>query len=653
MKHFERRKVSDRRKEQLDGRAMMSAIARASLDALITINAEGNIIEFSHVAEEMFGYKRDEVLGVSVAEVIIPPRLRQAHTDGMTQYHKTKEGPVINTRVEVPAIRRNGEEFPVELTVVPLQLQEGEFFTAFVRDITELKAQQEATEEARRVAVEANQAKSRFLAHMSHELRSPLTTVLGAVDLLLDSHINEEQRRFASMAQSSGEALLDLISDILDFSRIESGQLELNEQDTDLPALLHNLTDSCGRKAFARNLDFAIYVDPQVPTTLRCDAKRLRQILVNYVDNAIKFTTEGGVILRVETVKLGKQKARLRFSVRDTGNGLTAKHAKAIFNEFTQVDNSDTTAYSGAGLGLAIVKLIADAIGAKVGVNYRLKPGCEFWLEGSFPYGGQMAERPALSSPVNVFAIVNQPPTQECLKRQIVDLGAKITIRKRLDSLASNAAEKADVLIIDQQSIDMSIGELALWLSNHDVDMRKICLLVTPDQEAAVQHMAPKKPANVIVKPATAEALFGAMQKVEPGNTAPKAKARSAQEKKKRILLAEDSASNQLVLSTILQSAGYDVTVVDNGKLAVDAVAKSDFDIVLMDLRMPVMDGLDATRQIRELDGPKQDTRILALTANALQEDIDRCLAAGMNDFFSKPVKKDALLQKINDLLGQ
>lgn len=633
--------------------AFMSAIAQASLDALITIDSAGKIIEFSPVAEKMFGYERSEVLGVPVSEIVIPSHLRQAHEDGMKKYHKTGQGPVINTRIEVPAVRRNGEEFPAELTVVPMEIGGEKLFTAFVRDISELKAHENEINLARQQAEQANIAKSRFLAHMSHELRSPLTTVLGAVDLLLESSLDKSQSRFANMAKNSGESLLDLISDILDFSRIESGNLELNTDWTDLHALISSISEGASRKARDKGIDMAEYIAPDVPRTVECDSVRLRQILANFLDNAIKFTHKGGVALHVENHETDSQEVQLKFSVHDSGIGISADKSQTVFNEFMQVDSSDSTAYSGAGLGLSIVKLLADKMDAEVGIESVENKGSEFWLKIRLPYKAGSKFTDCLPEAIQIMSLIDNPVTADVLNRQIEDMGARNIIRTDISGLHEKEARDIDLFIIDMNSLGMSCEDVLNEATQANINKKRICFLIPPDEQEKLSLQVADT-AGTLTTPVQSYWLYKMANQAlwSKGSDATENPIDQTTVVKKRILLAEDSPSNQEIISAMLRSGGYEVTVASNGEEAVQAVKDNDYDLVLMDMRMPIMDGIESTRQIRNLGGKYENQLIIALTANALQEDIDRCLAAGMNDFHTKPVKKEALLGKISSHLS-
>ncbi|MGD8912521.1 MAG: PAS domain S-box protein, partial [Candidatus Thiodiazotropha sp.] len=350
--------------------AINSAIMAASLDALITVDDTGAIIDFSPVAEQTFGFQRDEVLGWSISEVIIPPAQRKLHNKWIQRYLRTGQEQVQRRRIEVNAMRRNGEEFPVELTIIPIELDGEVLCTAFVRDISEQKAAENQLREAKRQAEAASEAKSRFLAHMSHEIRSPLNAVLGSVGLLIETTLDENQHLYAHTAETSGKALLGLINDVLDFSKIEAGQLTLEQVKFNLRDLVAGVDEAVGyRVKDKQGLDIISTLGHGIPAQLMGDPGRLRQILLNLMDNAAKFTEQGAVLLRVTALGKNGDRTVLRFEVQDTGIGISKEAQRRLFSEFSQVDNSDSTRYGGTGLGLAICQQLVELMGGHIGLE--------------------------------------------------------------------------------------------------------------------------------------------------------------------------------------------------------------------------------------------------------------------------------------------
>ncbi|MDX1697768.1 MAG: PAS domain S-box protein, partial [Thiohalobacterales bacterium] len=361
--------------------AMRTAVVDANLDGLVTIDAGDHIVEFSPVSENIFGYRREDVMGKRLAELIVPPEMRDMHASGMRKYLETGKGEMIGNRTEVPALRADGERFPAELTVQPIEVDGEIFFTAMIRDISDRKAQEAALVDAKHKAEIASEAKSRFLAHMSHEIRSPMNAVLGSLDLLLDDELSGNQRLYARTAQSSGKVLLSLINDILDFSKIEAGQLRLSETDFDVHELVGEAMDLIAFRARDKALPVIASVAPGVDRWLRGDMSRLRQILVNLLDNALKFTRRGGVVLRVERRGIRADGMDLRFMVEDTGIGIPRESQEILFEEFRQVDSSDTTQHGGTGLGLSICKALIGLMGGEIGVDSLPGRGSRFWFD--------------------------------------------------------------------------------------------------------------------------------------------------------------------------------------------------------------------------------------------------------------------------------
>ncbi len=635
--------------------SILTAIAKSSLDALITIDSDSRILEFGPAAEELFGYRRDEVLGQSVADIVIPPRLRQAHHDGMSNYHKTGKGPVLNNRVEVPAIRRDGSEFEAELTVVPIKVGTRKLFTAFVRDISARKAQEAEMVRAREAAEAASAAKSRFLAHMSHELRSPLNAVLGSVDLMLDSPLALEQRIYAQTARDSGRALLGLIDDVLDFSRIESGMMDLRSEPVDILPLVAGLIESAALKANARKLEVACYVAPEVPHVVQGDAGRLRQILANFLDNAIKFTKVGGIGLEVSVAD--KASKTLCFAVEDTGTGIAQEQRERLFQEFTQAEQGSTVEKGGVGLGLAIVKRLVEAMGGTLGVTSELGQGSRFWVELPLPVIRERHGPFVLGAGETVLVLSTNPVVRRMTKQQIEAMGFAVSCHDALSVLSAAQARQAALVLVDVDNVQGDSASLGDVVKSAGLNPARIFPMVRPDDKVSAEQweglVGPK-----LYKPLKQETLGTALFNVLGESNKRKkeglgtTQSNASDTKPVHVLLVEDGPSNQLIATAMLKKAGYEVTVANNGQEAVEAATARRFDLILMDLRMPVMDGLEATRRIRGLPGESGRVPVIALTANAFREDFEQCHAAGMNEFVSKPINRKLLLAKMDEVLN-
>lgn len=493
-----------------------------ALDAVITIDAAGRVLVWNSQAEEIFGWSAAQMLGNELAEWIVPEDLRQAHRDGLARAVVTGTGPVLNRRVEIEGLHRDGHRFPIELSVTPLSSGEEPHFSAFVRDITERKRVEAELHAAKEAAEVANEAKSRFLAIMSHEIRTPLNPIIGLTGLLLDMELGETQQKFVRQIRDSGMLLLQRINDILDFSRIEAGRIELESVDFDLRQSVQQVRELFQHEAEDKRLQLVLEIATDAPHFVRGDPGRLQQVFTNLVANALKFTERGVVRLIVGGAQAIDSRLCVRFEVVDTGIGIASDRVANLFDPFTQADASTTRRYGGSGLGLAIAKELVSLMGGEIGVESQPGGGTRFWF----------------------------------------------TVRFSLAESVQPAPRLAD--------------------------------------------LAPRGP-------------------------------HSGEAASLRVLVAEDNPTNQEVAVLMLERLGHRVDVVGDGREAVAAFARAPYDVILMDCQMPEVDGFEATRQIRALGGRGAEVPIVAMTAFAARGDRERCLAAGMTGYVSKPILKQEL----------
>ena len=625
-----------------ESNAMKSSMLSTALDAIITIDLDGNVVEFNKAAENIFGYHFDEAHGCEMAELIIPEEYREAHKQGMKHWQATGEGPVLGARLEIVAQHKEGYVFPIELSITPIEIENKTYFTGFIRDITERKQAEEElrlaastlesheaifiTDKDARIlranhafteitgftskeaigntpsnllksgmhdaeyysqmwqrlndsgrwegeiynkrkngeifpewlsitavkdengetshyvahfidiserkqfeqdiklaqenAERANQAKSQFLANMSHEIRTPLNAVINLNELMLDTKLDRQQQELVRGAYEGGKALSTLVNDILDFSKIEAGKVELHEHQFTLSSMIKGITDMFRPQSKAKGIELDVTIDPNTPDIVIGDEKRIRQVLVNLIGNAVKFTNQGKVSLLLEPV----DNNQITFRVEDTGIGIPKDAKNYLFEEFRQVDASLTRKFGGTGLGLAISKKLVHAMNGEIGCEQGEQRGSVFWFRLPLAHG-----------------------------------------------VESNV----------------------------------------------IQHDEP-----------------------------------SAEIQKSRVLVVEDSAANQIVIRTLLEKSGCTVVLANNGLEAVQSVMNDRYDLVFMDISMPVMDGYEATGEIRGLESPSSRVPIIALTANVFSEDQQRCLDAGMDDFLAKPVNAADLKEKLRQWIG-
>ncbi|WP_167730426.1 response regulator [Terasakiella sp. SH-1] len=648
--------IQERTEELQKQKSQLSATISASLDAIVIMSVDGKIVEFSKSAESVFGYSIMEVIGKKLSDKLIPERYRASHDQGLANFVKSGESQLLGKRIEIDALHKDGHEFPIELAIHVTGHGNERLFIAYLRDISSRKEQELALIQAKETAEAANKAKSEFLATMSHEIRTPMNGVIGMTGLLMDTGLNEEQHHFAETIRQSGEALLRIINDILDYTKIEIGKLELEESQFDMVQLCESVVDLMTSKAMEKGLHFGSVVSPKLSGTYKSDPGRIRQVLLNFITNAIKFTPEGSVILRVEENAKG-----IRFEVQDDGIGISPKDGEKLFQKFTQVDASTTRKYGGTGLGLAISKLIVEALGGEIGMSSEVGKGSTFWFTlpleclETTPLLDLDGQGTLLAK--HVLIIDDNTINREIFDINMLAWGMETTlcrsVEEGLDTLKENSF---DAIILDfnmpglngQDFLKRYQGSTPVILSTSSND-------VDPDIRAQISAVLTKPIRQQTLKNILMECLGGHRETLNNEGEEVKAPAQNSKraEAQLRILVAEDNQVNQMVAQGILKKLGHYVDVVSNGLEAINAVENLPYDLVLMDIQMPECDGYQATRDIRSKTGTFANIPIVAMTANAMAGDREKCLLAGMNDYLSKPVTADKLGTCIDSLLGR
>lgn len=657
--------------EQLESRDKKNrAILATTHEAFVGINEKSKICDWNEQAEVTFGWTHEEAIGRSLVETIIPERYRLQHMQGIENYLASGEGPVLNKRLELSALHKDGHEFPVELTITPVRQGNHFLFAAFVHDITEVKRAEEELKRAKEAAEAASRAKSAFLATMSHEIRTPMNAVIGMTELLLDTDLNPTQREYLTMVQESGESLLAVINDILDFSKIEAGRFDLDQAPFHLRENLGDTMKSLAVRAHHKRLELAFHLSPEVPDTIVGDRYRLRQIIVNLVGNAIKFTDEGEVVLDVNVESQSKRDVLLHFVVRDTGIGIPKSKQKQIFQAFEQVDESMARRFSGTGLGLAIASRLINLMGGRIWVISEVDQGSEFHFTAHFELTQEKvpANDPLVKAELDdlrVLVVDDNLTNCQILEEMLSSWKMKPqTVTRGKDALQvmhdrQHAGEPFDLVLVDANMPIMDGFELAREIK-HDKELGSavIMMITSSDRRDEISRCRELGIAAHLIKPLKQSELFNSIAETlgMGGEDHHTVKSKTAELAKRipplKILLAEDSIVNQKLALALLQPRGHQIKVVTNGKDAVEQRKVEQFDLILMDVQMPEMDGLEATREIRKYEQEKDEhIPIIAMTAHAMKGDRERCLEAGMDGYVSKPVRARDLYQMIEETL--
>lgn len=643
-------------------------------DGYFEVDLIGRLTFYNNAMGRMFGCDTKELILLDNRKYMDKKNAKKV----FNAYHKVYQTGNPNRSLQYEIIRFDGVKRYLESTVSLMKTIDDEIigFKGVARDITERRQVVEELARAKERAEAADRSKSNFLANMSHEIRTPMNGVIGMFTLLQDTKLTEDQIDFVETGKQSADSLLTVINDILDFSKIEAGKLDIENIDFDLRKTITDMIAVPAMLAQAKKLEYMYHIEPEVPSLLKGDPGRLRQIMMNLSTNAIKFTHTGEVVFRIFLEKETPGKVTLKFTVKDTGIGISKKNQSKLFNSFQQVDTSTTRKYGGTGLGLAISKQLAHLMGGEIGVNSQEEQGATFWFTAVFEKQKAVSYRHPESSETlqgkRILIVDDNQSSLDILSRDIKSQGCicdtatdgSDALLKMRNSLKT--ATPYDIIICDMIMPNMDGIELGTQIkADPELADTRMIMLTSQGLRGDTERMKQIGYCAYLTKPIGPAILHDCLATVL--NTSQKSLKKEKQipiitkhslaetrRRNIRILLVEDNLINRKLARLLLKRFGFQTDEAVNGKEAIKTLEKTSYDIVLMDIQMPEMDGLEATRIIRDPNSKvlNHDVRIIALTAHAMKGDQQMCLDAGMNDYITKPIQPDAFLNAIEQQIS-
>jgi PAS domain S-box-containing protein len=661
----ERMKLDQRLRDQ---QFYTRSLIESNIDAIMTTDPQGIITDLNKQMEALTACTRDELIGAPFKNCFTDPDRAQA-----TIKQVLTEGKVTNC--ELTARARDGKETVVSYNATTFYDRDRRLQGVFAaaRDVTESKRLDRVLQEknvelqsAKVIAEKASLSKSDFLSNMSHEIRTPMNAIIGMSHLALKTELTPRQRDYLKKIQGAGQHLLGIIKNILDFSKIEAGKVTVEQVEFGLDKVLETVSDLIVAKTSAKGLELVFDVDREVPNDLIGDPLRLGQILINYANNAVKFTETGEIDVAIRVCEQTDKDVLLHFAVRDTGIGLTEEQRGRLFQTFEQADTSTTRRYGGTGLGLAISKKLAELMHGEVGVDSEFGKGSTFWFTARVGKGTGLKRKRVLSADLQGHRVLvvggneNENTSLAHLLQRMGFVADAVSSRQAaIDAVERSEAKETpyDIVFLDWQRPGMDGIETARRLRALPLERLPHLILVTVygrEEDIKVAEEAGLE--DVLIKPVSASVLFDSVACVLGGTPSERRERREAPSlaeenlaaiKGARILLVEDNELNQEVATELLRDAGFSVDLAENGEIAVGKVQQGSYDLVLMDMQMPVMDGVTATREIRRLLR-FAGLPIIAMTANAMEGDRQHCLDVGMNDHLAKPVEPEDLWRALS-----
>jgi PAS domain S-box-containing protein len=663
------RNITERKRIDEELRSAMEfhqSIISGALDGIVVFGENFRIIQSNAAFQKISGYTLHAILGLNISD-LLPPHRHPVDLPIFQQQLETGE-PYVDYETE--CLRQDGQTVPILLSSSVLTNAEGtpSAVVMVIRDVSEQNRVEQVLTAAKESAEAANQAKSEFLANMSHEIRTPMNAVVGLTGLLLDTELDTRQRDYSEKVQQSARALLAIINDILDYSKIEAGKLVFEQIDFDFRSLVQDVTEIMCTRAERKGLDLQCHVHADVPSLLRSDPGRLRQILFNLVGNAIKFTQDGSVKVSVVLKHESTDRVTLLCRITDTGIGIPADKLDHLFESFSQLDASTTRQYGGTGLGLAISKRLVENLGGRIGTESEEGMGATFWFTAVLDKQPLRRNTPSALpmdvSHLRVLLMADSQPARLSMAEHMTRLSCRFAVaesqQEALDkfAIAAEAGDYYDVVVVDTDQTGAAWETLHReLLQRSGVHKVRLVMITGVGHQGDAARLRSAGYRAYLTKPVNGKQLAECLRTV----TAPQTCAtdevdiitrHSLQDRRKqrlKILVAEDNPTNQLVALKVLEKLGYRADAVEHGQQVLDAMREQAYDLVLMDVQMPVMDGFETTRLIRDQKAGVHNSkiRIIAMTAHAMAGDRQKCLNAGMDDYIAKPIEPETVQQAI------
>ena len=640
---------------QVDQQRRFQAIFDNAGCAIVVVNGNLQIIDANEVAVDMTGFSKDELREMNIPDLDKQTSVMQLK-QMLLKTMNLNEVAVLSTKVQT----RDNRLLDVDVRCRNLNASENPekaTYIAVLPDVTARNRHESELKEARDEAIKANKAKSQFVASMSHELRTPINGVIGMTQLLESTALTPTQADYLAACRSSGETLLAVIGDVLDFSKMEAGKLELEPQPTKLISFIEKIVRATSLQQGTRHLDLACFIDPRLSRSVMVDCNRLRQVIFNLLGNAAKFTAEGSITVSANCTEVTEQYARVQFIFSDTGIGIPKDRIAGLFEAFEQFDSSTTRKFGGAGLGLTICKQIVELMGGEIHARSVVGKGSDFIVEVQLPFAaqedaGEEGEGELIVTQKRVAVVGMSTPIVKILRRMFDAYQVDASFHRETDILLEN---EIDLVLLnnkgDWESVETFIDGQYAW-------SRENAPLVIPVVPASctidLKEWKRKGIANPIFKPFTQSRFTQPVNSQEKHNALQKANRITPvtlPNRPLRVLICEDNSVNQMFVKEICRIAGIQTVVRENGRLGIETLENDDkFDAIFMDCNMPVMDGLEAARKIREMtqSGTIAKIPVIALTANALANGREECLAAGMDDYLTKPYEIEDFLEKVH-----